>query len=260
MFDIVIDSMHVVRHIKVLESTHKEAIGWLNEQRPPEGSAIRADFQTSGIGRFNRTWRSEQGQNLLASFIFYPGFIPPAEAFVLNMAASLAVCDCLETNGLSDVQIKWPNDVLVGSKKMAGILIHNQLSGQQIKGSVISIGLNVNQTSFSEPVSHATSMRIIHGESYSVETVFGQLHELLHSYYENIKYFKDRLRAAYLNQLLGRHEDARFITSHGEGILARIENIGPDGSLTLVSADGLQAFGLHELRQSYDASNGDHDW
>ena len=255
MFDTAAQSMPFIRHIEVVDSTHKCAIDWLNKEHPPEGSVVWADYQTAGIGRFSRSWSSNKGQNILSSHIYYPHFLQPAHAFMLNMAASMSVYKCLKIKGIAEARIKWPNDVLVDGKKIAGILIHNQLASHQIKGSVISIGLNVNQQEFQGIEERATSMALCLGQKLELAEVFSQSQEVLKLYYDIIKYSKEQLRANYLDNLLGRHTPAQFITSDGEAIFARIQNIGYEGALTLLSAGETHAYGLNELRQLYDKSN-----
>jgi BirA family biotin operon repressor/biotin-[acetyl-CoA-carboxylase] ligase len=81
------------------------------------------------------------------SIILYPNFLKMEYQFLLSISISLGIRDYIADNGL-DSQIKWPNDIYVGSKKIAGILIKNAIIGSELKSSIVGIGLNVNQTKF----------------------------------------------------------------------------------------------------------------
>ena len=108
-----------------------------------EGLAIMAFKQTGGRGRFGRTWISPVGKNLALSILLRPG-VRPKEMPLLGLMAAIAVAETVETQGLSRAELKWPNDVLVSGKKLAGILPEAGMMGDSVKYVIIGIGLNVN--------------------------------------------------------------------------------------------------------------------
>ena len=91
-----------------------------------EGSVVITDFQTKGKGQRNNFWSSNRQENLLFSFILFPK-IKLSEQFILHIITSLSVYHSLKKIGLSNVKIKWPNDIYVNNKKICGILIENQI-------------------------------------------------------------------------------------------------------------------------------------
>src|ERR1700752_298971 len=134
--------------LKETPSTNLSAYEMLSMNRLPEGSAVLAKFQTKGKGQFGTQWESEKEKNILASFVFYPGFLEPKELFMLNQAIALGVYDCVKQVVKKKVSVKWPNDIYVGDKKIAGILIENSITFSDVNYSIAGVGLNVNQEKF----------------------------------------------------------------------------------------------------------------
>src|SRR6266581_3444183 len=128
-------------YLPTVDSTNSLAMKLANE-RPEEGVVVLTDSQTAGKGRLGRRWVDVAGCNVLSSTLLRPHFPP----HFLIMVASLAIVDTIiETCGVT-ATIKWPNDVLIGERKVAGILIetsHNSL-GQLV--AILGIGVNVNGT------------------------------------------------------------------------------------------------------------------
>lgn len=106
-----------------------------------EGTLVLAEEQTAGRGRFQRTWVSPAGKNLYFTLILRP----EAQRFrSLSIGAALAICQAVEEIAGLEPRIKWPNDVRVGERKLAGILIEGETSGQTPRYALVGIGVNVN--------------------------------------------------------------------------------------------------------------------
>jgi len=131
-------------HYDSLSSTNSTAWLMVREKELPEGTVISANFQTAGKGQHGNRWESERGKNLLFSIILYPSSVSPDEQFLISMSISLGICDFLK-HFLSDIKIKWPNDIYVNGGKIAGILIENSIIGQTIEYTVAGIGININR-------------------------------------------------------------------------------------------------------------------
>jgi BirA family biotin operon repressor/biotin-[acetyl-CoA-carboxylase] ligase len=115
----------------------------LAEQGAPEGTLVIAEEQTAGRGRLGRRWLAPRGSSVLISLIFRPQ-LPPAKAPQLVMLCGLAVRQAIrEMTGLP-AQLKWPNDVLIGRRKVGGILAETSSLGHSLQYAVVGIGLNVN--------------------------------------------------------------------------------------------------------------------
>ena len=109
----------------------------------PEGVAVMALKQTSGRGRSGHTWISPASKNLALSLLLRPR-IPPDEIPLLGLMAAIAVAETVEAQGISRAELKWPNDVLVFGKKLAGILPEAGMIGNSVSYVIIGVGLNVN--------------------------------------------------------------------------------------------------------------------
>jgi BirA family biotin operon repressor/biotin-[acetyl-CoA-carboxylase] ligase len=115
----------------------------LAQEGAPEGSVVVTDHQTAGRGRLARRWEAPPGCCLLLSLLFRPP-LAAHQVQRLTMACGLAVAEAIEaTTGLA-VGLKWPNDVLIGGAKVAGILTELELQGSRVAAAVVGIGLNVN--------------------------------------------------------------------------------------------------------------------
>jgi len=108
----------------------------------PEGFTILADTQTRGRGRRGKEWLSPAGKGVYMSVLLRPQW-PALEASLISMFAVVAVAQALEKIGIKHVKVKWPNDVLVRNKKIAGILVESRVSRQVMDFIVIGIGINV---------------------------------------------------------------------------------------------------------------------
>lgn len=125
----------------------------------PEGTLVVADEQTAGKGRLGREWLAPAGSSLLMSLLFRPN-LAPCQAQRLTMICSLALSDAIhEVTGLS-AAIKWPNDILVGNKKVCGILTELGTTGDRLEYAVVGMGLNVKLdfSALPELVETATSL------------------------------------------------------------------------------------------------------
>lgn len=134
----------------------------------PSGSAFLAEAQTHGRGRGGHSWHSPPGENLYLSLLVRPA-IPAASLAPLALAAGVAVAEVIEARlaalaavPCAPVRIKWPNDVLAGGRKVAGVLVEGQLRGEVVQSLVIGVGINVRTRSFPEEIeARATSLALL---------------------------------------------------------------------------------------------------
>lgn len=149
-------------------STNDE-LRMLAEQGAPHGLILAARRQTSGRGRRGNTWHSNPGEALTISVLIRPTE-PKSYWARLALASGLAIAETIESFGLES-GIKWPNDVWIGSRKVAGVLVE---AGPSYV--IIGIGLNVNALFFPEELSQtATSLRIAYGTHLPVPEVLDRL-------------------------------------------------------------------------------------
>lgn len=131
----------------------------LAEQGAADGTAVVAETQTAGRGRRGRAWNDEPGHSLLVSVIVRSR-LPVGDLPKLSLAAAVAVAEAVGLMTGLDARLKWPNDVLVDGRKLAGILLESRLGGEQPGPIVVAgIGVNLRQRTFpGELVSKATSV------------------------------------------------------------------------------------------------------
>jgi BirA family biotin operon repressor/biotin-[acetyl-CoA-carboxylase] ligase len=159
-------------HFKRVDSTSNYVATLLKETKAVNGMVILADEQSDGRGQRGAKWQSSPGENLLFSFyIQYPSLAILHQQSITH-ATSLAITHCLNYFNI-DAAIKWPNDIVIGNKKIAGILIENQFQGKNIKSSIIGIGLNVLQKKFD--IINSTSIINETEQEITLKNVFNRL-------------------------------------------------------------------------------------
>src|ERR1051326_252991 len=155
-------------HFYSVDSTNAFASRLLAHGRKvPEGAVIIAESQTAGRGRLGRSWHSEREAGLYFSIILFPK-VPPSLAPLFTLATAVAMHNAVERYTGLDIDIKWPNDLLVGSKKFCGILSEIQAEVDLLQNMIIGVGVNVNQEALPPDISgRATSLRIASGRIQS---------------------------------------------------------------------------------------------
>ncbi|MBW6492046.1 MAG: biotin--[acetyl-CoA-carboxylase] ligase [Lentimicrobium sp.] len=222
-----------------ITSTNTLAEQFLRSEKLPEGTVIYAGEQTDGAGLGDNKWLSNPGMNLTASVILYPSFLPVEDQFALTKLLSVSVCRLIETldPGLKS-EIKWPNDIYVNRRKIAGLLIRNSISGKTISNTVAGLGLNVNQITFGKNAPMAISLSQITGETYDIKHLLTKWHDLLMKSYAELKQEgQEQLNSQYLSKLYLLNKEAQFMIN-GETLRAVIQGIGLFGKLRLKALDG----------------------
>jgi BirA family biotin operon repressor/biotin-[acetyl-CoA-carboxylase] ligase len=230
-----------------LGSTNVEMHRLLDEGDLEEGSIIRAEYQTTGKGHASNSWWSERGKNLLFSILMKPDFLAPDRSFHLSRITSLSILDTLEKLDIR-AAIKWPNDILAGSGKIAGILIENSITGRIIEHSIIGIGLNVNQETFDPVIPGPSSVFLIKECHFDRERILDDFIAALDKWYLVLKAGKEEMIVrTYHDRLYGRDREALY--SDGKDTFrARILRTLPGGELELMTDDGaVRRFGFKEI-------------
>ena len=177
-----------LQYVPVLDSTNTVAMKQAQETDAGEGIVVLTDSQTAGKGRLGRQWVDTFGYNILSSTILKPRF----PLSLLVMIASLAVVDAIEEVCGVTATIKWPNDVLIGERKVAGILIettHNR-AGQII--AIMGIGINVHSHPLQTEVEQNLAKKAITleeacGHRVSRETCIAQLLKRIEAFYISLQ-------------------------------------------------------------------------
>ena len=212
--------------IECVDSTNNYIANLMNVGKIDHGMVILAEDQKNGKGQRGSKWLSNPGENLIFSMFLDTATLSVNNQFVLTEFVSISVCNALKKVGVDSV-IKWPNDIFVNKKKIAGILIENQIKGSNLNGTIVGVGLNINQVNFGEL--NATSIKIEKGVFFSVqEFVFIFLNEMnvIWQFVQENNF--TLLEKEYLNNLWLLNQKSIYSDINGEfeGISKGIDEIG----------------------------------
>lgn len=147
-----------ILHFKEVDSTSD----FLKRDAAKHPQLILADFQSNGRGQFGRNWESLASDNLCFSFQFFPENIFMDMGHKISQAVAISLIEVLNDIIYPErAYIKWPNDIIVKDKKIAGILIESTVTNSKIDRIIVGIGLNVNQKRFSNQLLNASSLALI---------------------------------------------------------------------------------------------------
>lgn len=222
--------------LDVVDSTNNYAANLLSTTNVLDGTVIMAHFQTNGRGQMGNVWQTEPSKNLTFSVVLHPKFLTPITYFLLSKIVALSVKEVIDDFCLpNEATIKWPNDILVNSKKIAGILIENQWHNNQLT-SIVGIGVNVNQ-SFFEKELNATSCLILTKKEFSITTVMERICNKIESEYLKLRAGNvPEINQRYLEHLLYFNQSKPY--KIGDEIFqGTIEDVDNDGKICIRMTD-----------------------
>lgn len=226
-----------IHHLPVVDSTNTYLRSLVDA---PEWTCVTAERQTAGRGRQNRHWYSEPGEGLYLSVLLRPvERLSPLP--LISLAAAIAVAETVINLGITGVDIKWPNDLLIVDRKISGILV--EATGLADGGHprvIVGIGVNLNHRSFPPDLEgRATSLLNQLGRETKPERFRDQLLERLSEWYGHWRSGKvEEILSRWL--ALSTYGHNREVTvTHGNKVLTgRTNGLTRDGALLLLTADG----------------------
>ena len=238
----------VIRCIESTGSTNN----WVaeNEGTLPSPCIVRCHTQLAGRGQRGNSWESAPGLNFTGSLLLHPKSMHASRQFMLSEAVALAIVDTLADYGLEG-KVKWPNDIYIGNKKICGILVEHVITGHEISRTIAGIGLNINQEKFFSDAPNPTSMKMETRISYKVDEVTSRLAVNLEKRLQCIagailpedmdtSGCSDALHTEFMATLW--RNDGEFHPfmdkKSGEGMMAKIADVGKDGILCLITSGG----------------------
>ncbi len=228
-------SVYNIQYHHEVRSTNSFMKELLKKNLLTEGAVILADYQTNGRGQGSNKWYGKRGLNIMMSLFFKPE-IKAQHHFFLTEFISLAIIDILKSYNLA-AKIKWPNDIYVENKKIAGILIENTLENDTIKFSIAGIGLNVNEALFPNELPDAVSMKMIIRHSINRKLLIEKLIRNIHSRYRLIREEElVSLHRDYNDELFGKNTLSQFSTPKLQ-FKASILEVKESGELILVNQE-----------------------
>ncbi len=236
---------HQVITLSEVDSTNNYAANLLNTTKPAEGTVIMAHKQYAGRGQRGSEWLSNAQDNLTFSLLLYPK-LKVTKQFLLSQVVALSLVNAIKEFTKMDAVIKWPNDILVNEKKVAGVLIENTSQGDYLSSSVVGIGINVNQIDF-QNLPKASSLALELGVEINKKDFLKILYAQLDWWYKKLCLKQElEIENAYLTKLW-RHEQQAWFLIDGNEVQAIIKGTDDAGRLKL-SIDGeFLFFGMKEL-------------
>ena len=225
-----------------VESTNDYATDLLAKSEPIDGTVISTDFQSAGRGQGVNKWQSQAEKNLLLSVILRPKNLTVTNSFSLNLLGALSVASLIKKK-YPDLHplIKWPNDILVKDKKIAGILIRNQIQSKKIVSSVCGFGINVNQLDFStiENGRPASSLYMLSGRKNELNELLSDFLLELTTNYKFLQLNPNMLADLALPLMMGNREMIQIQNKKsGESILCLVTGIEISGRIKIRDANG----------------------
>lgn len=214
---------------------------------------VVTDYQSAGKGMGTNTWESEPGKNLLFSILLHPTWLPINKQYLLSMAEAVAIVEVLGKG----FEIKWPNDIYYGDKKLSGTRIDINLQGSTLKDVIIGTGINVNQEVFLSDAPNPISLKNITGQEHDRDILLQDILKRFSVYYTKLQ--KDFLRPSldgmrswldyqYHKHLYRRTGLHAYADKDGT-FQAEIVRVAENGIITLRRNDGaLSNYEFKELR------------
>lgn len=212
-----------------VESTNIYAMELLQANLAGHGAAFFAHHQTAGKGQRGRSWTAEAGQNIALSVILDTSFLTITHQFPLSSMVAVASYDFFSNYAGDETHIKWPNDLYWRDRKAGGILIENLVRGNKWQGSVVGIGINLNQTVFPPLSRNPVSLKQITGKQFDPVSMARELCDCLEKRFVQLRNGEEAgLLEAYNRVLYKRGEEVRL----------RYGAVGFNGHIQEVTADG----------------------
>ena len=239
-----------IEHLAETSSTNDYLTELCKQDQAQEFYTVIADSQTDGRGQRGNSWESEYGKNLTFSTVLYPTELKAKQQFCLSMIVAVSVVNAL-SNYTKGFSIKWPNDIYWENKKIAGILIENELEGEYISRSIIGIGINVNQETFHSSAPNPVSFVQITGMNIDRQELFNKvLHNLMAGYIFLEKEYKQaisNIQELYHQNLHRKEGFHPYRDKQGE-FMAQLHKVEPSGHLVLKDEQGaLRRYAFKEV-------------
>ena len=221
-----------IERVDELDSTNNYAASLLLTKRPPEGTVIVANSQVGGRGQASNKWESEPDRNLTLSIVLYPEFMEITKQFEISKAISLGVVDFLK-DLVNDVSIKWPNDIYIGKKKAAGILMEYSIRKGKISSCIVGIGLNINQTIFKSNAPNPVSLSQATDLIYDLENCITVLLKKIDSRYQQLSELKLQEIDNDYEKILYQKDIWSSYSAKGGDFEGKILGVDEDGTLMI---------------------------
>ncbi len=223
-------------YLNEVDSTNNYANRLIATDCVKTDTVILTKYQSAGKGQFNNTWQSASDKNLLFSLITQPTFLLPEKQFLISKIISIAIVQYL-SDFSNLVSIKWPNDIYIENKKIAGILIETIVRGSTMDYCVIGVGLNLNQKEFDKSLPNPISLTQLINKKIDIESALNKIIANFYTYYNLLKNnLEDKIDSTYFDMLY-RKSAWHIYKKDKTTFEAKIIGIGQYGQLILQKRD-----------------------
>ena len=239
--------MQIIK-LNAIDSTNRYLADYVSNIPLKDYAVVMAQYQSAGQGQRGSNWQSEKGKNLIISILKKNIKTKVQDQFEINMRISMAVLITLNTFGIPNLSVKWPNDILSDNKKISGVLIQLIVKKEIIKQAIIGIGINVNQTHFNN-LPQASSMKSITGTAFDIEALTTELMAQLKHYFDVPN--MDKLMSEYESVLFRKNKPSSFVNPQGVSFLGTIQGVSKSGMLRVKSEKAIEEFDLKSIQMLY---------
>ncbi len=217
--------------LTVTDSTNIHAMTHIQHNLAAHGSVFFAHEQVAGKGQHGKQWFTEPGQNIIMSLILKPYPLALHQQFHLSVAVALATFDLFSRYAGDETCIKWPNDIYWRDRKAGGILIENQLKGQEWTWAVVGIGININQVNFGEGINRPVSLKQITGKDHAPIQLSRELCTCIAKRLEELHQQGFNHLLSQYNQLLFKRNEQVQLKKNNTRFSRTIKAVNPQGQL-----------------------------
>lgn len=207
----------------------------IHDGKAGHGIVYQALEQTAGRGQRGKTWVTGRNMNIALSAVLEPGNVLPVGSFLLGAATAVAVRSWLE-NHISGSMIKWPNDIYMHDKKIAGILIESIVRGNKWNYAVVGIGVNINQPQFGPELNNATSLNMLTGQTYDIIILGRKLCEHLEEQWQLLQREPEQVMDTYNRHLFRKNMPVRF-KEDNRVFTATVKRVDASGELVVTNGE-----------------------
>lgn len=232
-----------IKWFKTIDSTNNRIA--LDKEELPDKTVYMTDFQTAGKGQRGNGWESAKAENLLFSILLKPADILAENQFIISQAVTLGIVGYVRSKGI-EAKIKWPNDIYVGDRKICGILIENAVNGDKLVSSIVGIGFNLNQLSFSPSIPNPVSLSALTDVSYDLKD---ELLSLLHFIFEEYDRRSQQTEERYVSSLYRLGRPHSYIhTASGTTFTGTILGVDKTARVIIDTDEGQKTFAFKEIQ------------
>lgn len=238
--------------LNAIDSTNDFLKEMVRNQSVENFTTVVANSQLKGRGQMGTKWQSEEGKNLVMSTLIKDLELFIDDVFVLNCMISVAVVEALKEVNIPKLSIKWPNDIMSDTKKIAGILIENSIKPDSTFASVVGLGLNVNQEQFID-LPNASSLKLQTGREFDLDDILQKILYQFNYYFQFIVEKKQEiLWQMYHDYLFKRQIPVVFQDVNENQFMGIISKVNQRGMLeVLLEDDSIQLFTIKEIKMIY---------